>query len=235
MSDETPPSPAEQARLGRKRRRRERRREDILEAAGELLRREGVAGFTIAAVAREADVSKPAVYYYFADRQALVSALARQVFDREIAHCLGVIAAAPDGLSAMAAHLKARVALYADDLDGYRLVFLWPQVFGVDRALLTEHVLPEADRVTSALEARLLEDRAAGRLHPDVHPRKLLNVEFATTQGILNMVSSMEMMGDNTRFTALALAEEAAASLVRGARAPGWEAASVEAGRGSGG
>lgn len=215
------PATGEAARLARKRRRRARRREDILEAAREVLRREGVAGFTIAGVARAADVSKPSVYYYFADREALTSALAAEVFAREEALAHEVIAAAPGGLRALYDHVLARTRFYAEDLDAYRLVCLWPQIVGVDRELLLETVLPAASRINGALEARLLEERAAGRLHPEVHPRLLVNAAVSASQGVLSIVSGMALMGDNTKFTALAMAGEAAAGLVRGATAPG--------------
>jgi AcrR family transcriptional regulator len=49
-------------------------RERLLEAAARCVAREGLAGANVAAVAAEAGVSRPTVYRYFADRQALVEA-----------------------------------------------------------------------------------------------------------------------------------------------------------------
>ena len=49
-------------------------RERLLEAAVRCIAREGMAGSNVAAVAAEAGVSRPTVYRYFADRQALVEA-----------------------------------------------------------------------------------------------------------------------------------------------------------------
>jgi AcrR family transcriptional regulator len=49
-------------------------RERLLEAAARCIARDGLAGAGIAAVAAEAGVSRPTVYRYFADRQALVEA-----------------------------------------------------------------------------------------------------------------------------------------------------------------
>lgn len=49
-------------------------RERLLDAAVRCVAREGMAGANIAAVAAEAGVSRPTVYRYFADRQALVEA-----------------------------------------------------------------------------------------------------------------------------------------------------------------
>jgi AcrR family transcriptional regulator len=49
-------------------------RERLLEAAMLCVARDGMAGANIAAVAAESGVSRPTVYRYFADRQALVEA-----------------------------------------------------------------------------------------------------------------------------------------------------------------
>lgn len=47
-------------------------RERLLDAAARCIARDGIGGANIAAVAVEAGVSRPTVYRYFADRQALV-------------------------------------------------------------------------------------------------------------------------------------------------------------------
>src|SRR5690606_3465921 len=49
-------------------------RERLLDAAARRVARDGMAGANVAAVAAEAGVSRPTVYRYFADRQALVEA-----------------------------------------------------------------------------------------------------------------------------------------------------------------
>src|SRR5512134_3397728 len=49
-------------------------RERLLDAAVRCIERDGMSGANIAAVAAEAGVSRPTVYRYFADRQALVEA-----------------------------------------------------------------------------------------------------------------------------------------------------------------
>jgi AcrR family transcriptional regulator len=53
---------------------REAARERLLEAAARCIARDGMPGASIAAVANEAGVSRPTVYRYFEDRQALIGA-----------------------------------------------------------------------------------------------------------------------------------------------------------------
>lgn len=73
------------------------RREQIFDAALDLVDAGGVEAVTIQAVARKAGVTRPLVYDFFADRNALVS----QLFAREEAlalrDALGAVASAPSG------------------------------------------------------------------------------------------------------------------------------------------
>ena len=126
----------EQRRLLRKERRHRDRRSDVLRAARELLVTSGVQNFTMAAVAEAADVTKPALYYYFASKEALVSALSLEVFAVEVDALTRAIERAPDGLSALEALVRAYVSRYLDDLDAFRLLNLVPQIHGIDRELL---------------------------------------------------------------------------------------------------
>jgi TetR/AcrR family tetracycline transcriptional repressor len=54
-------------------------RNDIVRAALPLLERTGVDGLTVRAVADELGISSPAVYHYFANRDALIDRLCEQV------------------------------------------------------------------------------------------------------------------------------------------------------------
>src|SRR6478752_4873015 len=65
----------------------------ILEGAAQVLEAGGLAGFTTNAVAERAGVSIGTLYQYFADKQALLRALA----DREIRRTLAAIAVALRG------------------------------------------------------------------------------------------------------------------------------------------
>jgi AcrR family transcriptional regulator len=54
----------------------------LVEAATELLRAEGLEGLTLRAVARKAGVSQAAPYRHFADRRAMMAAVAERGFQR---------------------------------------------------------------------------------------------------------------------------------------------------------
>lgn len=57
-------------------------RRALLDAALQIVRREGMAALTLRAVARRAGVSHQAPYNHFADRDALVAAVAQEGFER---------------------------------------------------------------------------------------------------------------------------------------------------------
>ncbi len=210
---EQPASSAQ--RVARKQRRQQERRGELLTAARAVLARQGVAGLTMEAVAAAADVSKPAVFYYFRSKEELVGALAVEQLEAEVAVLEAAVAGAPSGVEALAALAGAKVDFYAEDLDAFRVAYLWPQLIGLPPELLRERVYPLSQRVNDALEARLKEDAKQGRLAPGFEPRRLANLAWTTAHGLLALVAGLERAGGTTRHTLTQLRDEACALLRR--------------------
>jgi AcrR family transcriptional regulator len=210
---------SEAARRARRDRRREGRREAILEAAGRVLVKDGLAGFTAGAVAEAADCSKPALFYYFDSVEAIAAALAEARFRREIEALESAIDAAPSGIEALSALVRAYVDHHAEDLEIFSVLQVWGRSAGVQERLLRGEVYPAAAVINDRLEALLRRERRAGRLHPEVHPRRLAHLAYTTAHGIVSMVSAVRGLGGDTRFSLSELRDEAAAALERAARA----------------
>lgn len=208
-----PPPPRER----RKERRHGERRAALLAAAREVLVRDGIANFTVAAVADVADVSKPAVFYYFPTREHVIAELALDLLAAEAAAQEQAIAAAPTGVEALAAVVRARLAFFQRDLTSFRIAYVWPQLVTLPEGFVKTRIYPIAWRVNAQLEARLKEDAAAGRLAADAHPRKLANLAWLTAQGILSLAAGLEAAGGSTGFTVEELGEEAVRALRRAA------------------
>lgn len=219
MSRAGSPGSAESARLARRERRRAMRREAILEAAGRVLVEGGLEGFTAGAVAAAAGCSKPALFYYFDSLEEIAAALAESRFRREIDALCGAIDEADTGIAALSSLVRAYVAHHVRDLPMFSVLQVWGRSAGVQERLLEREVVPAAAVVNDRLEALLLRDRRAGRLHPDVHPRRLANLAYTTAHGIVSMVSAVRGMGGDTRFSPSELCDEACATLERAARA----------------
>jgi TetR/AcrR family transcriptional regulator len=183
-----------------------------------VLARDGVGGLTMEAVAAAADVSKPAVFYYFRTKEELVGALVAEQLEAETEVLVRAIADAPDGVEALVALLRAKVDFYADDLDAFRVAYLWPHVLGLPPELMRERVYPASRRVNDALEARLKADVLAGRLAPGFEPRRLANLAWITAHGLLSLVAGMEQLGGSTRHTLTQLRDEACLLLRRAGR-----------------
>jgi len=202
-------------RVARKERRQQERRGELLTAARAVLAKEGVAGLTMEAVAAAADVSKPAVFYYFRSKEELVGELAVEQLEAEVGVLEAAVASAASGVEALAALARAKVDFYAEDLDAFRVAYLWPQLIGLAPELLRERVYPLSQRVNDALEARLREDARQGLLAPGFEPRRLANLAWTTAHGLLALVAGLERAGGNTRHTLAQLRDEACALLLR--------------------
>ncbi len=208
----------EPERLARKARRHQDHRVALMAAARRILAERGITGFSAAAVASEAGVSKSAFYYYFPTMEALVAAWSEHALEAEATALVAAVDAAPDGVAALGALLRVRVALYTADFDSFRLLYLWPQVLGMDPAVIASIAYPRSARVQGRLEERLLECRSLGQLRADVHPRRLSLVPWVTAQGLLSLASGLQAVGGGLRFPIEEMAEEACAAIEAGAR-----------------
>ena len=209
-----------EARTARAARRRDDRRRVIVQKAKELLTSSGPEGFTLAAVAAACDLARPSVAYYFPDIRALAGAVVIELLGEEADALAAAVDAEPDDLRAPEVVLRVKVELYAGDPGRFRAVYIWPLVLGLPAEVVARDAVAIGNRVNDRLEARLLAARAAGRLHPEVDPRRTANVAWLTANGVLSFVQSIAMLGGDTRFPLLALTEEAAGILRRGLRAP---------------
>lgn len=215
MVDKTPSDPA-----ARKARRQAGRREAILAAAREVLLADGLA-FTMDRVADRADVSKAGLYYYFDSREAILGALAVVALQREVEVLGRAIVGAPTGVEAIAALLRAKVELYRDDPDTFRILYLGSPLLGLADARILAELHPLAEVVVSALENKLVRDQRLGVLDPDVDARRLASLVAATAQGILATTLGLGDQGGALRFELAALCDEASAALIARARGAG--------------
>lgn len=96
-----------------------------LRAARELLEEDGSAGLSLRAVARRAGVSATAPYRHYADREALVSAVAAEGY-RELATDLSTARPAPSTPDDLAAVAVAYVRFALDHPALFRAMFAEP-------------------------------------------------------------------------------------------------------------
>lgn len=223
MSASEPPPESEddarERRLARKARRQENRRQVILHSAREVLLAQGPVAFTMEQVATAADTSKAAIYYYFRSKEEVVGALAVEVLRREVEVLSAAVIAADSGVDALAALVRARVHHYMADPDGFRILYLWAPVLDDPQRLLLADIYSLGAVVNTTLEAKLVRDRKAGLLHPEVDPHRLADLAWSTAHGLLSFALGPTMASDPPA-SWRELCEEACGALIRGAARP---------------
>lgn len=148
-------------------------REHLIAAAAGLIAREGAAGLTVRAIAREAGVADGVLYNHFADKEELLAlALLAHIRTREEA--LGSPPAPGEGTieANLRAHLTHQLTLQVEILPAFVGLVAQPKV------LARFSTLPASEKGADprqAMAAHLRAERDLGRLRPDV------DVEAAAT------------------------------------------------------
>jgi len=109
----------------RKERKRQEIRKTILEAAGELFVREGIANVSMRKIAERIEYSPTTIYLYFKDKAELISALVREYFEEFLEKVGTATAALPDDpLEAIKASMRAYIDFGIGNPFAYRLAFM---------------------------------------------------------------------------------------------------------------
>src|SRR3954470_12614732 len=95
----------------------------LIDAASDILSREGPEALTLRAVARRAGVSQAAPYRHFADRRALVAAVAERGFERMQAAMMTAMSADPAGRPGLKQLAIAYVRFGHESPAEYRVMF----------------------------------------------------------------------------------------------------------------
>jgi AcrR family transcriptional regulator len=187
-------------RLARRERRRDRSREEILQAARRVLLRDGISATTLDAVAREAGLSKTALYYYFPSKDALFFEL---VFGTLQSHARAVhdaVEKATDGPEALSAVIRESVKAYSSHLDDFRLAFLHGQIAGQGAVHFDEkqfaRIRPLNELWFAGTAKKLGTER---RKHPgraNVEPRLMAFLAYLAAIGLLTMKGMVESVDD---------------------------------------
>lgn len=149
----------------RRERQREQTRDEIKAAARQQMAERGSAGLSLSAVARAIGLSTPSLYYYYADRDALLTALIVDAFHSLGAAVEAAVAALPPGAYAermFAALLAYRSWALAHPVD-FQLIYGTPVP---DYHAPAEQTVPAVRRSVAVLLETLRAAYAAGALRP---------------------------------------------------------------------
>lgn len=209
-------------RIARRERRRERSRDEIVDAARRVLLRNGIAGTTLDAVAKEVGLTKAALYYYYPSKDSLLFEIMYVNLEMQTNAIRDAVAQAGDGGEAVAAIVRETVRCYAPRLDDFRLTFLHAQVAKPGTVSVPAEefarIRPLND-VAYGGTAKLLADEwktAPGRA--GVEPRLMAFLAGVAAVGLLTMKGLVESVGDPLAYSDEQLTEGLARIFAAAAR-----------------
>ena len=194
---------SKEKRVQRRERRRAQTRSEIIDVAREMLLQSGVSGLTIDAVAKELELTKPAIYYYFKNKQALVLELVITLLEDEVAAVESAVASTDGARTAVEALMRAFFTHYASRMPTFRLIYLQMQILGPQLFGLTpdqlERMRPLNDRIYGRVEALIGAAQRRGELTPRIHPRQAAVAAHTAVIGLLTYKGLAESAGDPLR------------------------------------
>ena len=180
-----------------KERRQEQVREEILEAARRVLLSRGLPGLTLTAVARELQLTKAALYYYFASKEALVFELVYLDLASHAEVVGNAVANAESGADAVAALIRTSSDHYGNRMDELRLAYLVPQISTASATRFDSDMLakirPFNDRMYGVVADKIHQDQQAGRVARSIDGRRLAFLAHTSVLGMLIVEGLVEV------------------------------------------
>jgi AcrR family transcriptional regulator len=193
-------TPDDAKRRARRERKRERSREEILEAARKVLLRKGFTATTLETVAREVGVTKPALYYYFPSKDALLFELMFESLERHAKAVEGAVAKTGDGAQALRALIRESVELFAPHMDDFRLAYLYGQVASQGslhfNAEQFARIRPLNELWFAGTTERLEKESGVQAGGKPVEPRLMAFLAYLAAIGLLTMKGMVESVND---------------------------------------
>ena len=164
--------------------RQDRTRAEIVAVARGLLAQSPLAGFTLDEIASAVGVTKPALYHYFPNREALIRAAMAEGYLEQARVMREALRKADDGPAVLSAMTTAFVEHYRQRPELFRLDFAWSQLFS-DRDSVKDLILPVFNELTGLVAEKL-------RRGADVSPleaRQLSVIAWTSAVGLMSALS----------------------------------------------
>jgi AcrR family transcriptional regulator len=193
-------SPETANRLARRKRRHDLSREEILAAARRVLLKRGIAATTLDAVAKEAGMSKTALYYYYPSKDALFFELVFGMFERQAHAVHDAVETTRDGADSLRAIIRESVNAFAPHLDDFRLAYLYGQATGQGAVHFDKQqfarIRPLNELWFAGAAKKLSEDMKDHPSRAGVEPRVMAFLAYLAAIGLLTMKGMVESLDD---------------------------------------
>jgi AcrR family transcriptional regulator len=183
--------------------RQDRIRAEIIAVTRKLLTKGPVAEFTLDQVADALGMTKPAIYHYFLNREALISAAVTHGYVEHARVLSEAARAAADGPAVLRAITSAFVNHYSGRLEEFRLDFAWTQIHG-KASEAKKGILPAMNEMTGEVAAKLRREMPM----PLKRARRLCVTAWVAGLGLVSALSVTEANGTSLAHPTKALLGE---------------------------
>jgi AcrR family transcriptional regulator len=183
-------SAAGSKREARNERRRDQTRSEILDTALKAILSKGLAGFTLAAVAEELELTQPALYYYFDSKEALLFELLLREWVESATEVEAAVAETDTGADAVEQLIRTVFNRYRDRLEIFMLYYkMGPggEFEGIIGPEELERIRPVNEMFYGGAEARLRADQRTGGFPKSRDPRRFAFTAHTSVMGLLIM------------------------------------------------
>lgn len=177
-------------REARNERRRDQTRSEILDTARDAVLRDGLAGFTLATVADELALTKPALYYYFNSKEALLFEVLLRVWEDLAAEVEAAVEPTESGADAVEKLMRAVFDHFRNRLELFMLFHkMGPggDFQGIVGPAELERIHPLNTLLYGGAESRLRADQKKGVFPRNRNPRRFAFTAHMAVIGLLNM------------------------------------------------
>jgi AcrR family transcriptional regulator len=183
-------SVAQAKREARNKRRRNQTRAEILDTTRDAVLASGLASFTLASVADELALTKPALYYYFDSKEALLFELLLREWVESATEVQAAVEETESGSDAVEMLMRTVFNRYRDRLELFVLFFkMGPggEFEGVIGPKELDRLRPINDMLYGGAETRLRADQRSGGFPKQRDPRRFAFTAHMAVVGLLNM------------------------------------------------
>lgn len=180
-------------------RKREQTRSEILKATRDIILRDGMASFAVSAVADELGLTKPAVYYYFRSKEALIQEFLLREWLDAAAAVQEAVEQTETGADAVCALIRTVFDRYRGQLELFMFCYRMLPTGDFSAAVGPDglqRIRPVNDMFYGGAEKRLRADQKAGRFPRKRDPRRFAFTAHTAVIGVLNMMAMVAAFSD---------------------------------------
>lgn len=186
-------------RSDRIRQKHEKFRQEVLDAAREILQEGGIEAVTLPSVAEKIGLTKQAFYHYFSSKEALIRTLITSLLDEEITSVMAAIENSSGSEDVLGIMIRAFYKHYKDNMQAFRAVYCQAQLapmssIGIDESIVLEKINPRTRELFDLVERRL--STQAMKPAERKHMRRLAFTAWLSALGMMTMLGVADAAKD---------------------------------------